>query len=345
MNNVQKEALMEFTVNIFKSLGVPENDAEIAADVLVQADIRGTETHGVSRLPLYAKRVKAGLVNTTPEIKIEQREGVFIVDGDHGLGSVVTNAAIESCIRMAREIGIAAAVIKNTNHFGIAAYYALKAIDNDMIGFITTNTTPCMAPFGGCEALIGTNPIAIGIPSGTSLPIVLDMATSITTHGRLEVAYRRHERIPLGWALDEQGKPTDNPGKAMHGTVLPIAGPKGYGLAVIVDVLAGVLSGSAYGRAINNIVADKKPENIGHFLLAVDPNRFMPIDTFKERMDDYIAEIKSSSKAHGTKQIFLPGEIEFMKAEKHQKSGIPLDEKLVENLSKLAQELNVTWSF
>ena len=343
MRNVSASNLERFTKEVFKALGIPDHDAGIAARILVLADLRGIESHGVSRLPLYAMRLEKNLVNWNPNIRILEDNGSMIVlDGDHGLGTVVADRAMDICLERAKIHGLAAVTVRNTNHFGITGYYVMKAIDHNMVGFATTNTTPCMAPLGGRKPLLGTNPIAVGIPAGKEYPIVLDMATSIVPHGKLEVAARKGEKIPLGWALDAEGRPTDDPEEAMKGTILPIAGPKGYGLAVLVEVLSGVLAGAAFGGDVTNIMRDiDRPENIGHFFLAFDVQRLIPLVEFQERVDRFIRQLKDSERAEGVKDIFLPGEIEFLKTEERRKNGIPLDDALAQKLVKLAHSVGV----
>jgi LDH2 family malate/lactate/ureidoglycolate dehydrogenase len=243
---------------------------------------------------------------------------------------------------MAREHGIAAVGVKNSNHFGIGAYYAMMGLKDDMIAVVCTNTSPLMAPFGGKEAFLGTNPIAIAIPAGDQYPVVLDMATSLVPRGKIEVAARKGEKIPVGWAIDADGRPTQDPAEALKGTLLPMGGPKGYGLALMVDILAGILTEAAFGDNIGSLFGDMdKPQNVGHFMLAIDPSGFRSLDRFKTTMDNLIVSIKNSAPAEGVKELFLPGEIEYLKTKERSENGFTLNPVVVTNLLKLGKEIGI----
>ncbi|HHY92635.1 MAG TPA: Ldh family oxidoreductase [Firmicutes bacterium] len=341
--HVTGEELKAFAAKVFQNLGIPAADAEVTAQILVQADLRGIDSHGVARLPIYAKRLKLGLINKQPNIKVvRDRPGAAVVDGDNGLGQVVGHKAMTLCLEKARQHGVAVVGVKNSNHFGIGAYYAMMALKEDMIGMVATNTSPLMAPFGGKEALLGTNPIAIAIPAGTQRPVVLDMATSLVPRGKIEIAARKGEKIPVGWAIDQDGRPTQEPEEALKGTLLPMGGPKGYGLALVVDILCGVLTGAAFGAHTGSLFGDlDRPQNIGHFMLAVDVNSFRPLTEFKNTMDSLILSIKNSAPAEGFKELFLPGEIEYIKTEERAQKGIDLNPVVVQNLLDLARELGI----
>ncbi|BCV25240.1 Ldh family oxidoreductase [Gelria sp. Kuro-4] len=343
---VSEEKLRNLAFRLLCALGIPTEDASVGADVLLASDLRGVDSHGVARLQLYYRRLRKDLINRTPTLKVIQDSGSAVVlDADNGLGICTAPRAMKLCIERAKEHGIASVATRNTNHFGIAGYYALMATEENMIGLVAANTTPFMAPFGGSERLLGTNPIAIGVP-GEQFPIVLDMATSIVAVGKLQIAIRKQERIPLGWLLDKEGKPTDNP-KALWegGSLLPMAGPKGYGLAVMVDLLAALLAGAAVGRDIGDLMIDDRPERIGHFMLAMDVGRFQDVERFKEAVDAYIAMIKRSRPAEGVNEIFLPGEIEILKAKERKEKGIPLNPVVAQNLLEFARTLGIASGF
>ncbi|MGI6604928.1 MAG: Ldh family oxidoreductase [bacterium] len=342
MQKVRITQLKEFSLKAFRALGISENDAKIAADILVAADVRGIDSHGVARLPIYAKRLQLGLINKNPQIKVvRERPGMAVVDGDNGLGQVVSYQAMKLCMEKAKQTGTAAVAVKNSNHFGIGAYYAMMALEEDMIGVVATNTSPLMAPFGGKEPMLGTNPIALAVPAGSQYPVVLDMATSLVPRGKIEIYARKGEKLPLGWAIDKEGRPTDDPAEALKGTLLPMGGPKGYGLAMMVDLLAGVLAGAAFGGNIGSLFGDMdRPQNVGHFMMAIDINSFQPIAEFKTTMDNYILSVKNSAPAEGVKEIFLPGEIEFVKG-KGREDGFELNPVVVKNLLELGKELGI----
>lgn len=346
MAHVTGEQLKRFSVRVFEKLGIPPKDAEITAEILVAADLRGIDSHGVARLPIYAKRLKLGLINKNPDIKVvRDRPGVAVVDGDNGLGQVVSHKAMSLCLEKAREHGIAAVGVRNSNHFGIGAYYAMMALKEDMIGLVATNASPLMAPFGGKVPLLGTNPLAIAIPAGTQYPVVLDMATSLVPRGKIEIAARKGEKIPLGWAIDKDGRPTQEPEEALKGTLLPMGGPKGYGLALVLDILCGVLSGAAFGGNVGSLFGDlDRPQNVGHFMLAVDVNSFRPLTEFKNTMDSLILSIKNSEPAEGVKELFLPGEIEYLKTKERTEKGLELNPVVAQNLLDLAREVGIAGS-
>lgn len=345
MDKVFDYQLKEFSQQVFIKLGLPEEDANVAANVLVQADLRGIDSHGVARLPIYAKRIKLGLINKNPTINIaNEAGGSAIVDGDNGLGQVVATKAMHYCLKKAIESGVGAIGVRNSNHFGIGAHYAMMALPHDMIGVAITNSSPLMAPFGGKEALLGTNPIAFAVPAGKEQPVVLDMATSLVPRGKIEIYARKGEQLPPGWAIDADGHPTQDPSEALKGTLLPMGGPKGYGLAMMVDLFAGVLAGAAVGYKVGSLFGEMdRSQNVGHFMLAIDVESFRPIGEFKSTMDNLIRTIKQSQPAIGVKEIFLPGEIEFLKAQERQQNGIMLNPVVKKNLSDLAKELELNF--
>lgn len=329
--------LRRMVADVLAKLGVDTGHAAVVADVLVAADLRGIESHGVARLPIYCKRIKAGAINTRPSIRVlNETPTTAIVDADNGLGHVAAKTAMELCIRKARENGVAMVGVRNSNHFGIGAYYAMMAAQHGMIGFAATNASPLMAPFGGSSAMLGTNPFSVAIPAGKELPVVLDMATSLVARGKIEVCLREGKKIPLDWALDRNGKPTDDPAEALKGTLLPLGGHKGYGLAMVVDLLSGLLTGAAYLDAVGSLFGNlSKPQNVGHLLMAVDVERFMPRQEFESRIDEYIRSVKASPRAQGVAEIFIPGEIEFRATRERLARGIPLKDEVVGELHEL----------
>lgn len=333
----------EFCIKLLEKVGVPKEHAKMTINNLVSADLRGIASHGVARLPVYLKRIQLGLVNPNPNLKVVKSSTTsLLIDGDNGLGQVVGEKAMEAAVKLAWEQGLSMVGVKNTNHIGIGAYYALKAVEEDMIGFCVTNASAHMAPWGGIKPLLGTNPIAIAVPAGIYPPVVLDMATSIVARGKILLAAKKDEKIPLGWALDKEGNSTQDPQEALHGSILPLGGPKGYGLSLMVDILAGVLTGALYGGNIPSMTENfTKPLNEGIFLIAFKIANFMPVKVFKQRMDDLIREIKESPKAPGVEEIFLPGEIEYRASLERIENGIPLSETIVNELNLLAKSLEI----
>ena len=342
MTVVKPDKLRELSYKLLRGLGICEEDSRIGSEVLLSSDIRGVDSHGVARLQLYYRRLKKDLINRTPNLtRIKDLGSTVVLDADNGLGVCTAPKAMKLCIERAKEYGVATVVTRNTNHFGIAGHYALMASDANMISLIGANTTPFMAPFGGCERLIGTNPLAMGIPGG-KFAIILDMATSLVPVGKLQIAIRKGEKIPLDWLVAKDGRPTDNPKDLWEGgALLPMAGPKGYGLAVMIDMLAGILAGAAIGRDIGDLLLDDRPERIGHFMMAIDIDRFMPIETFKVAVDGYIDMIKGSTPAEGVKEIFLPGEIEINKTKDRMVNGIPLNPVVAQSLLDFSRELGI----
>ncbi|WP_034422622.1 Ldh family oxidoreductase [Thermanaerosceptrum fracticalcis] len=342
-SKLSSEKLKSFCITLLRQVDVPEADAEIVADNLVSADLRGIASHGVSRLPIYIKRIQLGLVNPCPRPRvIKATPTSLLIDGDNGLGQVIGFKAMNEALALARAQGQALVGVNNTNHIGIGAYYALQAVREDMIGICLTNASAHMAPWGGIKPLLGTNPIAVAVPAGDFPPVVLDMATSIVARGKILLAAKKGEKIPLGWALDKNGNPTEDPNEAIHGSVLPLGGPKGYGLSLMVDILAGVLTGAFFGGHVPSMTEDFTSKlNEGIFLGAFKVDNFMPVEFFKKRMDQLISELKDSPKAPGVVEIFMPGEIEYKCSVERLKAGIPLNEEVRNELNKLAKSLKV----
>lgn len=318
---------------IFAGQGLPEADAAIVADSLVEADLRGVSSHGVVRVPTYVKGLRAGEINPRPSLSITFNGGSrAIVDGDDGMGQVAAHRAMRLAIERAREHGLGVVGLTRSRHCGAMAYWAVQALEADCIGLATTNAGLNMAPTGGRDKIVGNNPLAIAVPTNRPWPMVLDMATSVVAGGKLDVAAIRGEKIPLGWATDREGNPTDDPVTARQGLLLPVGGPKGYGLALMLDVLAGVLTGARFGGGLG-------PPGSGQFFLALQVEGMMEIAAFKERMDELIDQIHASALAPGSSRIYVPGEIEHEKAEQRRAQGIPLEAKIIDGLNALAIEV------
>lgn len=351
---VNAESLKEFCIRVLRKLTVPEDEAKITSDVLVSADLRGIESHGVSRLPRYAKRLMNGWISPEAKLTVRRETPVsLLIDGHNSLGQVVAYKAMRLCIEKAKSSHFGFAAVTNSNHIGIAGYYAMMALKENMIGLCMTNAWPLVVPTFGIEPILGTNPMAFAIPAKDEPPFVLDMATSVVPIGKMEVYERHGETVPIGWAIDENGNPAVDTRTVMRcvyktkrGGLLPLggleetAGYKGYGLCLLVDILSGILSNAAYGPHIG-APEDPKPSNIGQFLGAADINAFTPVDEFKERMDVMIKSIKGSAKAEGQNRIYIHGEKEWELEKQYRKTGIPLYFRVWESLRDLAQQLDV----
>lgn len=354
---VKVNILRKFVIEVFKKLGVPENDAEITADVLIASDRRGIDSHGVARLSRYVNGIKNGEIKIKPDIKIvNETITTAVIDGDAGLGQVVGYFAMEHCIKKAKDTGIAFVAVRNSNHYGIAGYYAMMALKEDMIGISMTNSAPLVVPTFGSEIVIGTNPIAVAVPAGEDMPFVFDGATSTAPRGKIEVYDRLGKKLPLSWATDEDGMPTtdakivlDNLLSRKGGGLLPLGGAdeeegghKGYGLSVLIDIFSGVLSGGVYGPLLYK--EKNAPPGVCHFFGAIKIESFIPKDKFKSSMDDYIKILKCSKKAKSKERIYVAGEKEF-ENEKKYKDEIPLYIKVVENLRSIGKNLEIIPGF
>ncbi|WP_261131598.1 Ldh family oxidoreductase [Bacillus sp. Marseille-Q3570] len=340
------EKLQQFCASIFTKAGVDKEVSSVVADSLIQADLRGVDSHGVVRTSIYLKRIEQNMIEPDAEVKVEQEsDATALINGNNHFGSVVGTKALEITLAKAKEKGAAIVGVKGSNHFGTGAYYALKAIEQDMILLVVSNASQTMPPTGGIRPFLGTNPLAVGVPSGKEVPFILDMATSVVARGKIIVASQKGEDIPEGWAVDKDGRPTTDAEEALEGSVLPLGGPKGYAISMFIDILAGVLTGAGFGRYVNNMYENwEQPQNVGHFFIAVDINRFMPIETFKERMDLYIQDIKAEPRAEGVQEILIPGEIESRRMAERKRKGIDLPLKVVNELNEIGERYGLNLS-
>ena len=343
------EALKDYVIRFFKAMSVPEIDARIAADVLVSADLRGVNSHGVIRLhSYYGSRLKNGLIDPASPLKtLKESPATLALDGGNGLGQVIAYRAMSRCIEMADTAGIAITTVRNSNHFGIAGYYAMMALPQDMIGISLTNSQPLVAPTFGLKRTLGTNPIAVAVPAGKERPYVLDMATSIVPIGKVTVYNKAGEKIPQGWGINTEGELTREPEEVLQGgALLPLGGPaelrgyKGYGLGLLVDLLSGVLSGAAFGQGVG-FPSKARSADVGHFFAAIKIENFRPVDFFKEDMDDYIRSLKAAPKLPGQDRIYIHGEKEFENVEKYMQEGIPLLAEVVDLLKSAGDAAGV----
>jgi len=339
MATVTPERLKEAVVEVLKGFGAAEDEAATAAESLVRAEMRGTDTHGLPYLKLLVERVEARMVSLPTRIKVLKDEGATaLLDGGNGIGQFAGWQAMELSVRKAREFGIGLTLVRNTNNLGFLAFYTMHAAAQGFVGVTMGNANAAMSPWGGAEAFFGTNPLSIAVP-GNGAPVALDMSSSVVARGKIRKAQRLSEKIPLGWALDESGVPTEDPGAALKGTLLPIGGPKGYGLALMVDVLAGMLSGAAFGRDIKSFHQLMGPTEVGALTLAISVERFMPLSQFRDLMNGYVDAIRGSRKAKGTARIYLPGEIESEKEKASRERGIELTAASIEMVNQLLEKL------
>ena len=337
---IKSAQLKEVAVEILKGFQATDEEAALVGESLVRADMRGIDTHGVHFLSLLARRIDARMISVPTRLTVVKDEGaITLLDGGNGLGQVAAHRAMEMSVHKARTYGIGAALVRNTNHVGILAFYAIHAARQGMVGIAMGNAAPAMAPWGGTEPFFGTNPLAIAVPDGEEEPVVLDMASSVVARGKIRRAERMKESIPIGWALDETGTPTTNPTAAMKGTLLPIGGPKGYGLAFMIDVLSGLLSGSQYGPSVKTFHEPVGPTGVGMCAMAIDIARFMPLDHFQFSLARYLCMIRDSKKAPGISRIYVPGEIESEKEKRSEAEGIELSASSVSHLNQLLERV------
>jgi LDH2 family malate/lactate/ureidoglycolate dehydrogenase len=339
----QADALRSFCEEIFVSCGMAPEDAFIVADGLVQSNLRGVDSHGVTRVGIYAKRLKMGLVNSHPEVKIvRESAATLLVDGDNGMGQVVGVRALELGLEKVKQSGGVYVGVRRSNHYGAGAYYVQRAVARDVVAFAYSNAPPTMAPWGGVDPYVGTNPYAFGVPAGEHPPIILDMATSIVARGKIILAAERGESIPEGWAIDKHGNETTDAQEALEGSVLPFGGPKGYALSLMIDIMAGALTGAGFGPRVNSLYDNfDEPQDVGAFFQLIDIGQFADPAAFKANIDRMIEEIKASRKAAGTEEIFLPGEIEYRMEQEREASGIPVGAETVAELREVGRSCGV----
>jgi L-2-hydroxycarboxylate dehydrogenase (NAD+) len=349
------ERLHEFCTRIFLHFGVPKKDAEQAADVLACADLRGIDSHGVARMYSYFGMLSEGHINPKAKIKIvRSTASTATVDGDNGLGLVVGPQANRIAMDMAEKSGSGWVSVCNTNHFGIAGYYVLKALERDLIGWAMTNSTKLVAPLWGAERMLGTNPISIAFPGKEEAPIVIDLATSAAAYGKIEIARRKGEPIPAGWAINREGRNTTNPDELVDGgAMLPLGserergGHKGYALAMMVDILCGPLGGANWGPfappfALRQEIPKRSVgKGIGHFFGAMRIDGFIDPDEFKRQIDDYVRVFRATKPAPGTNGPLIPGDPEREAEQVRRKNGVPLILPVIEDLRDISQKTGI----
>lgn len=347
--------LHTFTKQVFLSMGCTDKHAALATDVLIKADLRGIDSHGVARLIGYVRLWEKERINSRPDIKVvHETATTATVDGDAGLGLVVAPFAMEIAMQKAKLYGSGWVAVKNSNHFGIAAYHAMQAVERNMIGLAMTNASPLVAPTFSKERMLGTNPICYAFPAGDFPPIVIDMATSAAANGKLEIAQRNNESLPDGWVQDAEGKGTNNAhGLKEGGSLLPLGtdrahgSHKGYGLSSAVDILSAVLSGANYGPWAPPFVsflepADNAPgQGLGHFVGAMRVDGFRPIEDYKKNIDQWINRFKNAAPIHENQGVIIPGEPEYEAEKINSKNGVPVNTKVLEDLAALAERFSL----
>ena len=341
---VEAQKLEEFIARAFQAVGISPAEAKSIAELMVRADVQGSEGHGVFRLPQYVRRIKGGAVNIKPHIRVvREAAGMALVDGDNGMGHLVMRHATGKAIEKARTAGVAWVGVKWSNHAGPASLYATMPLEHDMAGlYLAVGNANHLPAWGGLDMLLSTNPIAVAVPAGKEPPIVLDMATTVAAYGKVKTKAQRGEMMPEGWMMDRHGRPLTDPKRANDGFLLPIGGYKGYGLALIFGLLAGTLNGAAMGKDVVDFNADDTtPTNTGHVIVAINVAAFQPIADFKRSVDILIRDLRASTRLPGVDRIRLPGEGSRAARADREKNGIPLPAPLAAALNQLARELGI----
>ncbi len=320
---------------ILKELGASEEDQELVAEATVDADLKGFTSHGLGRFPQYIIGIEAGAINLKENITIEKETpAVALINGNSGFGQAVSYKAMQIAIKKAKEMGIACVGVHNTNHFGVTGFYSDLALRENCIGLVIANTDPAIAPIGGKEPLIGTNPIALGIPSDSYLTV--DMATSVTARGKIIESKRKGLDLPDGWALDADGKPTNNPEEALKGSILPFGGFKGYALSLLIEVLTGPLVQAGYGHGVTGTASPEKNCTKGDLYVVIDPSKFGDFDEFKANTEDFIAQVRATGD-----NVPVPGDLEVKRVKEAEVNGINIDEKLYKQLKGICDDLSI----
>ena len=341
--NVTAESLTRFVSGIFQAGGCSEAGARDMAECLVQTNLWGIDSHGVLRTPEYLKRFQSGAMNNQPEIRsLKSGSGLEVLDADNGAGYVAGRAAMTRAIELAKTGNIAAVGIINSNHCGAASLYARMALEHGMIGIAMSNVAPNMVAPGGSKPITGNNPIAVAVPTFAEFPFVFDISLSAVSGGKILVAAKNGEEIPLGWATDREGHPTTDPNIGFKGFLLPMGGHKGFGLSLLVDILCGVITGGSFQHQLKSMyVYPNDPSNTAHLMLVINPLFLMSKEQLKERMAEFFQTVKQSPMWDAEGEMLLPGEIEYRKENERRSSGIPIPEPLYKELVQLGEDLGL----
>ena len=343
VNHVSSQKLRPFATAILHKQGVPQEDAAFVAEVLVEADLRGVDSHGVTRLSGYVSMIHKGVLNPRPAVRVVQDSGATAaLDGDHGFGMLGARLAMATAIQKARQFGVSIVTARNLSHTGMIGFYTMSAASQDMIGIAMNNGAGIVPPFGGLTPTHGTNPFSIAIPTESD-PVVLDMATTMVAAGKLRLAAKKGTPIPLDWGLDRHGEPTSDPNEVLeHGVLQWAGGYKGFGLATAIEVLGGVLSGGLFARDVPRLkVFGQDPIIANGAYIAVDIQRFMPLTEFHDRMASLVSQIRSSERGPGVERIYVAGEPEFRLKEQREREGVPLSAEVLQELLELSKEYSV----
>jgi LDH2 family malate/lactate/ureidoglycolate dehydrogenase len=340
------ERLQTFLTELFGKTGIEKADAAFIAQTLVKTNLWGIDSHGAIRAPIYFKRFMSGVVNQKPSIhRVRGAKGFEVLDGDNGHGFVVGRASMVRAMELAKAYNVGAAGAIRSNHFGAAGVYARMAADQGMIGIAMSNMAPLMAVPGASQPVVGNNPIAVAVPTGSSFPIVWDIALSTVTVGKLLLANKKGEKIPLDWATDSEGHPTDDPAKALSGFLLPIGAHKGFGLAVMIEILCGVVMGGSFLHELKSMVSfPDQPSSTCHLMIAVNLTSIISQRELESRMSSFCETLKRTPMWDPTKEILVPGEIEHRTHLKRAETGIPIPKKLYEELVGLGREVGLSVS-
>jgi len=348
MDRLPADRLRKFTRDGFRQVGVPEDDAASIAELMIEADLQGSDGHGIFRLPQYIRRIQAGGANPRPNIRIErERAAMALVNGDNGMGHVAMKYAAELAVKKARAAGSAWVGVRWGNHAGPASLYARMPMRENMIGmYFAVGNANHLPPWGGVEMLLSTNPIAVAIPAGEEPPIVLDMATTVAAFGKVKTRAQRGEPMPEGWMIDREGRPLTDPKRVHEGFLLPLGGHeggyKGYGMALVFGILAGTLNNAAMGREVIDFNADdRSPTNTGQAILAIDISAFDEVEHFKGRIDALARDIRRSERMKGFERIYLPGEQSRERHAERTRLGIPMPPPLLASLNELGSKLGI----
>lgn len=338
---IRVESLNSFIIGLTTKIGLSERDAIILAASLIDADLKGIQSHGVMRLPIYIKRMESGVIKIVSSAEVVKRNhAISILNANHCLGQVAGVKGIEQAIIDAKEYGVGICGILNSNHLGALGYYTELASSQKMIGIAITNSFPIMAPIGGKEKVIGNNPFAISVPRSKDFPITYDVATSTVAYGKILVAQKEGKKIPLGWALDTDGQPTDDPEDVIlrNGSLMPFEKHKGYGFGFMFEILGGILTGAHFSCQIRSMYNLKEFAGLGHFMMTIDIEHFMELDCFYERLELFIEGVKFSKLAMGANEILIPGEIEHRNKSINMEKGLIYDDSIIEEIKILAEK-------
>ncbi|WP_298501379.1 L-sulfolactate dehydrogenase [uncultured Methanobrevibacter sp.] len=332
---IMKDNEIALVKEILKKLGASEEDSEFVAEATIDADLKGFTSHGLGRFPQYLISIEAGTINLEDDIVIEKETpAIALINGNSGFGQAVSYKAMQLAIKKAKEVGIGCVGVHNSNHFGVTGFYSDLALRENCIGLVLANTDPAIAPLGGSTPLIGTNPLALGIPSETY--ITVDMATSVTARGKIIESKRKGLDLPDGWALDKDGNPTNDPDAALEGSILPFGGFKGYAIAALIEILTGPLVQAGYGHGVSGTASPTKDCTKGDLYVVIDPSKFGDFDEFVKHTEDFVSQIRATGET-----VAIPGDLEVKRIAEAETNGIAIDEKLYEQLKEICDNLDI----